>query len=98
LPKKLLTIFIYYVNAELTIASKEVPRIGWSITSRGQCMECESQQHSGWGPQHRDGPFNQYLDWLKQNTRLKLWLQWIKSILRIYLLIWKMFPRVRRKH
>jgi hypothetical protein len=26
----------------------------------------------GGGPQHRDGPFNQYLDWLKQNTRLKL--------------------------
>jgi hypothetical protein len=24
------------------------------------------------GPQHRDGPFNQYLDWLKQNTCLKL--------------------------
>ena len=22
------------------------------------------------GAQHRDGPFNQYLDWLKQNTRL----------------------------
>jgi hypothetical protein len=35
-------------------------------------MECESEQHSGWGAQHRDGPFNQYLDWLKQNTRLKL--------------------------
>jgi hypothetical protein len=26
----------------------------------------------GGGPQHRDGPFNEYLDWLKQNTRLKL--------------------------
>ena len=24
------------------------------------------------GARHHDGPFNQYLDWLKQNTRLKL--------------------------
>jgi hypothetical protein len=26
----------------------------------------------GGGPRHRDCPFNDYLDWLKQNTRLKL--------------------------
>jgi hypothetical protein len=35
-------------------------------------MECESNQHSGWGPRHGDSPFNEYLDWLKQNTHLKL--------------------------
>jgi hypothetical protein len=31
LSTKLLTMINYYVNAELTVASKEVPRIGWSV-------------------------------------------------------------------